>query len=141
VAFLWSGKAMFSNQRFMLVEDKMLSVPYAGLQAVNVEGNDLHIILETGTPILLRLGDAAVVHGALLQWFCTQAAPAASVAAPLAPAVPTTTQFSPDRRHWWDGQQWVDAGVRIPAGMLLSPDGSQWHDGESWRPVPRPPAT
>jgi hypothetical protein len=41
-----------------------------------------------------------------------------------------------DRKHWWDGQAWVDTAVRIPPWALISPDGTYWWDGARWRPMP-----
>jgi hypothetical protein len=44
--------------------------------------------------------------------------------------------FSPDRRYWWDGGQWVDGTVVAPPMAPRSPDGAHWFDGATWRPVP-----
>jgi hypothetical protein len=51
---------------------------------------------------------------------------------------PAGLTFSPDRRYWWDGLAWQDAGMRMPPGAPLSPDASHWWDGTAWRP--RPPS-
>lgn len=37
---------------------------------------------------------------------------------------------SPDRRYWWDGQEWQ---------LAVSPDGHQWFDGTRWIPNPLAP--
>jgi hypothetical protein len=44
--------------------------------------------------------------------------------------------LSPDRRLWWDGQNWIDASFQSPPSAQRSPDGAYWWDGVVWRPVP-----
>ena len=61
---------------------------------------------------------------------------AAPTTPPPATAKPRVGVMSPDRRHWWDGSQWVDVTVRIPSGARRSPDGGYWWDGTDWRPSP-----
>ena len=44
--------------------------------------------------------------------------------------------WSEDRRYWWNGSTWIDAGNTIPPGVQFTVDGAQWWDGVSWRPRP-----
>ena len=62
-------------------------------------------------------------------------------ATPLAPA---WLNLSGDRRHWWDGQHWIDASFQSPPSAQRSADGAFWWDGATWRSVPQtnqPPAS
>jgi hypothetical protein len=45
--------------------------------------------------------------------------------------------LSPDRKFWWDGTAWQDAGATPPPTAQRSPDGAFWWDGVEWRPVRR----
>jgi hypothetical protein len=44
--------------------------------------------------------------------------------------------WSEDRRYWWNGSTWIDAGKTLPPGVQFTEDGGQWWDGVSWRPRP-----
>jgi hypothetical protein len=44
--------------------------------------------------------------------------------------------WSEDRRYWWNGSTWIDAGNTLPPGVHFTEDQGHWWDGASWRPVP-----
>jgi hypothetical protein len=44
--------------------------------------------------------------------------------------------WSEDRRYWWNGSTWIDAGKTLPPGVTFTEDGTHWWDGAAWRPRP-----
>ncbi|MDQ6919111.1 MAG: hypothetical protein M3Z98_07105 [Candidatus Dormibacteraeota bacterium] len=77
---------------------------------------------------------AALIVGIVL--LARRRRPAVPAFATTHPPVATGVQFSPDGRHWWNGQTWQDAELSVPPGSPRSPDGGYWWDGARWRPMP-----